>query len=71
MSLKVCRFDYYMLWREAAQSSRKSIVLPLTSCVTLGKDLTHLSFIFLCVMKLTVVANRIVMKIEYDCNIKG
>lgn len=68
---EVCKFEYHMLQREAAQCSRKSIGLPRTSFVNLDNYLTPLSSIFLCIMKLTIAAIRVVMKIEYECNIKG
>lgn len=66
-----CRFDYGMLQWKAAQYSGKSVRLLLTSCVNLSNYLTPLSLIFLCIMQLTIVVNRVVVKVEYDCNIKG
>lgn len=67
-----CRFDDGMLQVEKQPSilERVYIGLPLTSCVNSGNYLTPLSFIFLCTMKLTIVVNRVVMKVEHDCNMK-
>lgn len=59
----VHRFDYGMLQWKAAQHSGKSVRLLLTSCVNLGNYLTPLSLIFLCIIQLAIVVNRVVMKV--------